>query len=207
MPDIDRFLEDLASSEPAPGGGAASAYAAAMGAALVTMAGRLTRGPRFAGVQGEVDTIVGEADGLRRRAQDLATEDETAYVAVSRAMALPRSGEAEKEARRQALQNALKGAVQPPLDLMWTAQGIVRSANRLAGIGNPALISDVASGSLLAAAAFHAARLNVEANLVLIRDRAWMAEIRRILQTMSGVDGWNAETQAAAVSVMSREGR
>ncbi|HZU12756.1 MAG TPA: cyclodeaminase/cyclohydrolase family protein [Chloroflexota bacterium] len=205
MPEIERFLDALASSSPTPGGGAAAAYAAAMGAALVGMAARLTSGRRFQKVRNDVAHIVEQTSDLRRRAESLAEDDQTAYQAVADAQSMPRATDEERARRSRCLQEALKGAARPPLELMHCSLAVTRVAHQLATIGNPALITDTASGSLLATAAFRAARLNVEANLHLIRDREWVAEIRGIMQTMGDPAGWDAETQAVAQNVLRAE--
>ena len=52
----EEFIEKLASSEPAPGGGSASAQAVANGAALIEMVANLTVGrKRYADVAAEME--------------------------------------------------------------------------------------------------------------------------------------------------------
>src|SRR5947209_16581295 len=119
MPDIEQFLETLASGEPVPGGGSTAALQTAMGAALLSMVANLTIGrKRYADVEERAHAVLREATSLRHEAQELIQRDSEAYDAVSRALALPRESEEQKLERQLRLQEALKGAVAPPLETM-----------------------------------------------------------------------------------------
>ena len=55
---LQHFLDELASSKPAPGGGSASALCGAMGAALASMVARLTLGKAaYADVEPEIEKL------------------------------------------------------------------------------------------------------------------------------------------------------
>ncbi len=59
--DAEQFLDALASAEPTPGGGSASAYGGAMAASLVAMVGRLTVGKKkYADVENEIWPVIDE---------------------------------------------------------------------------------------------------------------------------------------------------
>ena len=108
---VQELLERLGSSDPVPGGGSASALAAAMGAALVAMVAELTIG-RAEYVEHEETVRHLRFDAIERRAElvSLAQEDATAYDAVVQARRMPKDTEADKATRTEALGKAMVGA-------------------------------------------------------------------------------------------------
>ena len=63
---VSEFTAALASSSPAPGGGGASALAAALGASLGCMVGELTVGkPKYAANEPRLRELIAEAQSLR----------------------------------------------------------------------------------------------------------------------------------------------
>lgn len=174
MLDRPDFIERLSSGDPVPGGGSVAALQVAMAAALLAMVSNLTLGrKKYADVQERVQKILAESLSLRDRAVQLVDDDVAAYTEVSTALSLPRGDDSERERRRVALQEALKGAALPPLDTMRVAASVLRLATELVNIGNRSAISDVGSAALAARAGYHAARLNVEINLSTVTDREW----------------------------------
>jgi formiminotetrahydrofolate cyclodeaminase len=189
MSDLRGFLEQLSSGDPVPGGGSVAALQTAMAAALIAMVANLTLGrKKYEEVQNQVASILARATALRDRANALVDEDIEAYRAVSATFALPRGTDEERNERQRRLQESLKGAVQPPLDTMRAASDVAGLAAELVGIGNSSAISDVGTAVLAARAGYHAARLNVEINLALIRDEAWCGEIRQQMERIPATD-------------------
>ncbi|HEY8544452.1 MAG TPA: cyclodeaminase/cyclohydrolase family protein [Acidimicrobiales bacterium] len=160
------WLDDLASSAPAPGGGAAAAVNLAIGAALVSMVCNLTIGkPRYADHEATMRSALARAEACRAAALDLAQQDAVAFGAVSDAYRLPKGTDEEKAARRAAIQEALVGAAEVPL---LTAERAVEVLDLAAGIlegANVNVVSDVAVAAAAARAALQSARVNVEINL------------------------------------------
>ena len=179
MPDertLEEFLEELGSSAPAPGGGAASAVAGALAAALAEMVGQLTAGrPKFAAVDEPMRRLIAEARLARADLLALVAEDERAYAAVSAAYKRPRASDEERVAREGAIQAALREAMRPPLEMMRRSCDVLALAEEAAASGNPAVASDAGCAALLGAAAVRAAGLNVLANVVLLRDETAVA--------------------------------
>jgi formiminotetrahydrofolate cyclodeaminase len=150
-----------------------------MGAALLAMVGNLTVGrKKYADVEEHAAAIRDEALALCSRASALADEDVEAYGRVAQVLALPKDTEEQKAARRDRMQDALKGAVEPPLETMALASRVLDLAVELMTIGNRSAISDVGTAAGAARSAFDAARLNVEINLASIRDDAWVRSMR-----------------------------
>jgi len=113
---LGRFLDELASPAPTPGGGSAAAIMGAMSAALVSMVCNLTIGKKdYEGVEGTMRQSLDEAEALRRRLTGMIAEDVQAFDALMAAYKLPRTSEQDRSTRAQAIQQALKRATDVPL--------------------------------------------------------------------------------------------
>src|SRR5207244_3843216 len=103
-------------ASPTPGGGSASALVGAMAAGLVEMACNLTVGrEKFRDVEEELTVVLGRSGELRIQLLAAVDEDTDAYDKVSQAYKLPKTTDEEKQARTQAIQQALKYATEVPL--------------------------------------------------------------------------------------------
>jgi formiminotetrahydrofolate cyclodeaminase len=167
---IGDFLDQLADRIPAPGGGASAALHAAQGAALLAMVARYSTGEENAGHRETIDRIIAEADELRAIALRLGEADAEAFTIVADAYKMPRSTDAERAERSEAIAQALANATWPPAKLIGVAGMVVDLADALVTIGNRNVISDVAAAAQAARAAAATARVNVEINLAGIRD-------------------------------------
>jgi methenyltetrahydrofolate cyclohydrolase len=180
---LSEFLDRVASSEPAPGGGAVAAVAAALAAGLVSMAGRFSTDHL-----GDAGAVVNEADALRLNALALADRDAAAYAAVSEAYALAKDVDAD--GRRRQIRAALEGATQVPLEITRVATRTAVLASRLAQRGNQNLKGDALTAGLLATAAARGAATLVEINVRMGRlERDWLERSEAYLATVSGVCG------------------
>ena len=124
---VERYLADLASAAPAPGGGSAAALAAALGAALVAMTCRVTA--KHAGAAPSVvplGELAEEADSLRRRLTALANDDARVYSDVIAARRLP------VPEREPAVQHALERATEVPQRLAAESRNVLALCERIA---------------------------------------------------------------------------
>ncbi|MBA2443434.1 MAG: cyclodeaminase/cyclohydrolase family protein [Rubrobacter sp.] len=147
---LGRFLDAVASGEPAPGGGAAAAVTVALAAGLCSMAARFSYG-KLSGARELAD----RTESLRREAAALAGEDAAAYGRVLEAYRMPRAEDPEH--RRQRIRAALLGAADVPLAVAGTGASVAEAAVRLAESGNPNLAGDAVTAALLAEAGTRAA--------------------------------------------------
>jgi formiminotetrahydrofolate cyclodeaminase len=201
---VEDYLDAAASGAPTPGGGSASALAAALGACMASMAGNFTTGKkRFAGVEAEVNELLESLSGTRRRLADLAQKDTEVYAAVSEAMKLPRGTDEEQLARRSALASACREAMAVPLDVVRSCREALVAVRRLAALANRNLISDVGVAAVLLEAAARGAALNVRVNLPGIGDEELAAQVTAELDNALAECGTiAAETSEEVAAVM-----
>jgi formiminotetrahydrofolate cyclodeaminase len=182
---VNAFLDELASSAPAPGGGSAAALAGAIGAALVSMVANLTVGKKdYVHVQDDIQRLLGQSEALRRRCQELLEADVAAYTEVSKAGKMPRDTEEQKAVRSAAMQKALKNATAVPMELAEVCVAILKLCPEATEKGNVRAVSDVGVAALMAEAGVRAAALNVLINLGSIKDEAFVARERARLDAL-----------------------
>ena len=175
---LDAFVDRLASSEPVPGGGSASAVAAALAASLVAMVASLSEGrPKYADHEALHTWAKAEGARLSDHLLTLADDDSSAYAGFSAAMKLPRETDAEKAARTAAIQAAARQAAEVPLTCLGACLEVVEAAEALAGRSNVNASSDLNVAAHLAEAAANGAAANVLVNLPSVGDPAFEDEM------------------------------
>jgi methenyltetrahydrofolate cyclohydrolase len=182
---IGSFLTRLAARSAAPGGGATGALHAAQAAALLAMVARFSDGPRYDAEA--VGRVRAAADGLADEAVGIAVADQAAFEIVIAAYRLPKDTEEEKAARSAAIADALGGAARPPADLMAASVRLVGLAEELFPVANKNVTSDIAAAAAAISAAAVTARLNIEANLAGVRDKALREELIATAALADGV--------------------
>lgn len=196
------FSDELASAAAVPGGGSAAAYAAAIGAALTAMVGRIAEKKQRTDA---TEALVGEADNLRADFLRLVDDDSAAFARVSEAMQLPKTTEDEQQNRRERLQAALLGASRVPLELARTSRRLLDLCERGMTTAPAATVSDIGVGALMAEAALQGAALNVMINLASIKDAAQVKALSEDLDR--AVDGAEAQRKRITDFVGSRIAR
>ena len=172
--DLNNFMERLASKEPAPGGGAASALVAMVGSALSSMVSALTEGKKgYEHVQERVKAIELKMLEIRKNLERLMQEDEQAFNKISSTWKLPKITDEEKVARKKALQTALRDAIEPPWRIANLASDVMDNALDLLSIGNKNAITDSACSLIFAFSAAEGALLNITINVNLIDDASF----------------------------------
>lgn len=197
---LSAFAAALAEKTPTPGGGSLAAYVVACGAATVSMACRFTSGDKYAAVQESMARRAGELDTLRATALGFVQADSAAYDRVTAAFGAPKATDAEKAARTAAIQAAMKGALEVPLETMRAAAEVLRLAAECAGSINPNLASDCGSGVACCLAGLEAAQANVLINAASIKDADYVAARRSEAASLRAAAVRSAEHARAALA-------
>ena len=182
---IAMFLDELASSSPAPGGGSVAALAGAMGAALSSMVCNLTKGKQgYETVQDEIHEILKKSERLREDLTELIDRDTEAFNEVMTALKMPKDTEGQKAQRKIVIQTAFKHAAEVPLETARKSLQVLDVAYIVAQKGNTNSISDAAVSALMAQSAAQAAILNVRINLGSIKDNQFVQKVRTEIDTI-----------------------
>ena len=169
------FTEVLASSEPVPGGGGASALVAAIGAALASMVGNLTTGKKkYAEYEPDIQRILAKAGQLREALLPLIDEDAKCFEPLSKAYGLPK----DDPTRDETMENALRLACTAPLAIMKTAAEVIELHAELVVKGSSIMVSDVGVGVLCCKTALMGASLSVLINVRLMKDRVYAESLK-----------------------------
>jgi formiminotetrahydrofolate cyclodeaminase len=182
---VTEFLDALASSAPAPGGGSVAALSGALGAALLSMVCNLTLGKkRYAAVQDDIAALVVRSEEQRQRLTDLLEADVEVYTGVSAAYKMARKSPEEKAARSAAIQEALKAAAQVPLQVAEACVEVLALCTQAAEQGNVNAVSDAGVAALMAEAGLRSAALNVIINVNSIKDQDFSDELQGELDAL-----------------------
>lgn len=177
---INDFIAVLGSDTPAPGGGSASALAAAQGIALTKMVTELTIGKKkYAEFEDEIELLQKKAKSLQEGLLRAIDEDTEAFNQVSAVFGLPKTTEEEKKARREAMQSALKGAAVTPFSMMEKIVDALKVTQAAVGKSNTNAASDLGVAALNLKAALQGAWLNVLINLAGIKDEMFVRQYRK----------------------------
>ena len=156
------MLAEFASAGPTPGGGSAAALTAAVGLSLVAMVARMPRTKHGTDEDRQaLDGVLQAVEHLAQHALDLVDDDAAAYDAVVAAYRKPKATEDQKVERRSAIEAALRGAAEVPLEVMRSCRAGLGAALEAAKTGNPSASSDVGVAVELLGAALRSAALNV----------------------------------------------
>jgi len=196
---VSQFLDELASSSPAPGGGSVAALAGAAGGALTAMVCNLTIGKKkFADVQDEMTAVGQQTEHLRKELALLIDKDTEAFNTVMTAFGLPKGTEQEQLARTGAIQDATKSATLIPLQVMKVCQQALHHTLTVAQKGNKNSASDAGVAALMLQAGCAGAALNVRINLNGLSDAAFVQQsTQQYRDTLRIVESLTREVLAA----------
>ena len=124
---------------------------------------------------------IDKVEDVARRVRALIDRDTAAYNEVVAAYRLPKANEAEKGARKEAIQRAMRSAIEAPLAVMRACRAALAQAAFVESHGNPNAASDVKVAQELLNAGLNGARANVEINLPALNDAEYVARVRREL--------------------------
>ncbi len=179
------FAGVLASKEPVPGGGGASALVGSLAASLGSMVGNLTLGKKkYAAVEADIRDLTGKMDKLREELLELTEEDARVFAPLSRAYGMPKDTEEERAEKDRVMEAALKEATRVPLEIMRKCCQVIRLQEEFAEKGSRLAVSDAGVGVIFAKSALQGAALNVFINTGSAKDREFAEAAEREAEDM-----------------------
>lgn len=169
------LLAETASSNPVPGGGSIAAHSGATAAALVEMVTNLTIGrKKYSDVESLMKEVQKQIHPIQLRLLELMDEDADSYNQVMLAYGLPKGTDDEKELRSNAIQSALKGAAEKPLEVAGLCKEVLDFAGIVVEKGNSNAKTDGIVAAMTARTGLLGALYNVKINLGSITDEAFV---------------------------------
>lgn len=175
---LTAFADETASESPAPGGGSIAAYIGALGISLGTMVANLSSHKKGWDERWqEFSDWAEKGEQYKAELVKLVDADTAAFNKIMQAFALPKGSDAEKAARRQAIQDATRCAIEIPFKVMEAAYASMEVIKAMAATGNPNSVSDAGVGALCARSAVMGAFMNVRINAAGYDDKAFVTDI------------------------------
>lgn len=181
---LERFVDEVASSSVAPGGGSAAALSGAIAAALGSMTATLT----FAKLktQENHEILLKAGDVLKRIKSDALRAVDQDTIAFNKVVAAFREKKTlPADAGAKKIEDAYKAAAAVPLSVARSAVELLETLKNLMAVCQRSVISDLAVAVHLALAAVNGAAWNVRVNLAEIKDKEWCetlgSEIERLV--------------------------
>lgn len=175
---LTAFADETASESPAPGGGSISAYVGALGVSLATMVANLSSHKKgWDDRWEEFSDWAEKGEALKNELVKLVDADTRAFNRIMEAFGLPKSTDAEKAIRSNAIQDATRFAIDIPFQVMQASFNSLEVIKAMAETGNPNSVSDAGVGALCARAAVMGAFMNVRINAAGYDDKNFVEEI------------------------------
>lgn len=162
---ITDFVNQLASDQPTPGGGAAAGVTASLGIGAILMAMIFSKTKKM--TEEEQEFLLGKIDQYQQSKEvfiGIIDRDATEFEPLSKAYRMPKDSEEEQAKRHQAIQEGLEIASQPPIDLVQEVDKILADFDRVIPLIKKMIISDVGVGLQMLRSALNASSLNLYIN-------------------------------------------
>ena len=172
------LLAAFSSPDPTPGGGSAAALSSAIGASLLMMVVALPKTRNGSDEdRNALAAVAQELAVIRERLAAAIDGDTAAYNGVVAAYKRPKATAEEQTARKQAIQQALRGATDVPVDVMQQSVRALEAATIVARHGYKSASSDIGVAIAMLRAGTTGAHLNVGINLESVTDLSYRTRI------------------------------
>lgn len=157
---LQQYLTELAAKTSTPGGGAVAAVNGAQAAGLISMVANFSEKTLDTRQRQDILDITATAS---ERYMTLADQDAANFAHLMKCYQ-----------QGAGIQDALKGAAQPPMDCLDLTMDLVPHLQTIAAAGNKNLITDTGIAASLLHSTMSASELNILINLRSIKDTAFI---------------------------------
>ena len=162
---LQKYLEELSSNSPTPGGGNVAALCGALSASLGIMVCNLTIGKKkYLDVETEMNEMKVKLNVYVDKFLSLAKYDNEAFERVMDAFKLPKETDEQKKLRIEAIEKSTLEAASVPADVIKNCREIIPFLETISKKGNQNSLSDAGVAVAVIAAASEGAFLNVLIN-------------------------------------------
>ena len=158
---MEEFINKLASKEPTPGGGGATAMVGTVAAALCSMVANLTNGKKkYEQYQEDIDRILAYLEEAVWDINSYIEKDADAFAPLAEAYKIPK----DDPKRAEIMEKALLAAAVVPMELAGKLYDLIPVMEELEQKGSKMALSDVAVAAVCCKAAMEGAVMNVYIN-------------------------------------------
>ncbi|MDD3128971.1 MAG: cyclodeaminase/cyclohydrolase family protein [Candidatus Izemoplasmatales bacterium] len=181
------FLDELASSSPAPGGGSVSALAGAAGCSLILMVGNLTIGKKKFKLlslekQDEYQKSIKKFNYNKEKFVELIDKDTEAFNLLMKAYKMSKNTSEELVKRQFEIEKATLGCIKVPLEVSLLGLETIKELGKLIENSNKNTISDQGVSVLMLHSAIEGACMNVLINLPGLEDEKQVNDYKKIIE-------------------------
>lgn len=179
---MERFLTELASKAPIPGGGGAAALMGSLAAALGSMVGNLTTGKKkYEQYQQDIEHILSVLQDSLWEIYEYIEKDAQAFEPLAKAYKIP----GDQPGREELMEEVTLQAAKVPLDLTKKLYGIIPLLEELEIKGSRLAISDVAVAASCLTSALESGVMNIYINTRSLKNRQLAEEINEEAKRLS----------------------
>lgn len=186
---IKKFINDLESDMPAPGGGSVAGLIAALSGALNSMVYSLTVGKKsYIGLDEKTQDIIRKFQSksleFSKRSLEIMDEDRENFLKLMDCYKMPKDTDDEKETRKNAIKENTIKSMEAPLALARECVIFYENLKVMAEYGNKMLLSDLGISAILLHSAIESSIINVKVNLNGLRSEEFFEELDKELIKM-----------------------
>lgn len=186
---IKKFINDLESDMPAPGGGSVAGLIAALSGALNSMVYSLTVGKKsYMALDEKTQDIIRKFQSksleFSKRSLEIMDEDRENFLKLMDCYKMPKDTDDEKETRKNAIKENTIKSMEAPLALARECVMFYENLKVMAEYGNKMLLSDLGISAILLHSAIESSIINVKVNLNGLRSEEFFEELDKELINM-----------------------
>lgn len=179
---VDKFILELSSDEPSPGGGSTAALVAALSSSLNSMVYSLTIGKKVFeklsdNEKNKMVKLQEEAKEFIKKAQNFMEQDRDDFLSLMDSYKLPKNNEEEIIIRKEKIKENTMKAMKTPLLLAEECIKFYDNIEFAIKHGNKNLISDAGVATVLLHSAIESSIINVKVNLNFLKEEEFCEEI------------------------------
>ena len=179
---VDKFILELSSDAPSPGGGSTAALVAALSSSLNSMVYSLTIGKKVFeklsdNEKNKMVKLQEEAKEFIKKAQNFMEHDRDDFLSLMDSYKLPKNNEEEIIIRKEKIKENTMKAMKTPLLLAEECIKFYDNIEFAIKHGNKNLISDAGVATVLLHSAIESSIINVKVNLNFLKEEEFCEEI------------------------------